>query len=119
MKEGMPESVELSNSRAGLEQVCALLTTPSPPALDEAAAILGKVAAEVADAGRRVRSGAPAQVEEYHRLRGTARVARILLEKAATYHAGWSACLGSLTGGYGPGGEAAARVLPGRLSIEG
>jgi hypothetical protein len=119
MKEGMPGSVELSSSRAGLDQVCALLMTPSPEALDAAAAILGRVVADVAEAGRRVRSGAAAEAEEYRGIRRGVRRARILLEKASAYHAGWAAWLGSFTSGYGPGGAAQAPVARGRLSIEG
>jgi hypothetical protein len=116
MKESIPGSVEWSSSRADLDEVCGLLRTPCPQALDRAAAILGKVVAEVAEARRR---GAPAPPEEYQGIRRAARLARVLLDKAAVYHAGWNAWLGSLTGGYGPGGEAAAPESRGRLSVEG
>jgi hypothetical protein len=117
MKESMPGSAELSSSRAGLEEVCGLLRTPCPQALDDAAAILGRVVTEVAEARRQWLSGAPP--EEWHGLERAARLARVLLEKAAAYHAGWSARVRSLTGGYGPGGEPAAQIARGRLSVEG
>jgi hypothetical protein len=119
MKGNASAKMGVSGSGASLEQVCALLVTPSPQALDEAAAILERVAAEVAEASRPARRGAPGQLQEYEGIQRRVRFARILLERAAAYHAGWSAWLGSLTGGYEPGGEAAGRVSRGRLSIEG
>jgi hypothetical protein len=118
MKESMPGSVELSNSRAGLEEVCGLLRTPSPQALDAAAAILGRVVAEVRE-GRRGQCGASPQPEEFYALRRAAGIASVLLDKASAYHAGWSARVRSLTGGYGPGGEPAVATVRGRLSVEG
>jgi hypothetical protein len=116
MKEGKPENVELSSSRASLARVCELLETPSPEALDQAEEILGRAVEEVAEARRR---GAPAQPEEYRGIGHAARLARVLLDRAAAYHAGWNAWVGILTGGYGPGGKAAAPVSRGRLSVEG
>jgi hypothetical protein len=113
----MPGSEGLTTCRAALAQVCALLETPSPQALDRAVAMLGEVVAEVAEARRH--GGAATQREEYRGIRRAARLARVLLDKAAAYHAGWNALLGSLTCGYGPGGQAATPVSPGRLSVEG
>jgi hypothetical protein len=119
MKESMPVSVALANSLADLEEACGLLRTPSPPALDAAAAILGRVVAEVAEARRGRPGGASAQTAELHGLQRVVRRARVLLEKASAYHEGWSARVRSLTGGYGPGGEPAAAITRGRLSVEG
>ncbi len=56
---------------------------------------------------------------ELQRLRQAAGRARKLLDKAAAYHAGWSAYLGSRAGGYQPGGEAAPLARPRRLLAEG
>ncbi len=116
MTDRILRSEALSRSCADLDEVCALLGAPSPQALDTAAGILGRVVAEVARA-RGQRDGA--QGQEYRGIRRAARIARILLEKARAYHAGWNSRLGSLTEGYGPGGAAAAPMLRGRLSIEG
>jgi len=117
MTENMPEAGEMSDIRAGLDEVCALLAKPSPQALDSAAAILSGVVADLSAARRR--RGRHAQRDEYRGIRRASRLARILLEKAAAYHAGWNAWLGSLTGGYCPGGAAAAPMARGRISIEG
>jgi hypothetical protein len=117
MERRISGSAGLAASRASLDEVCGLLVTPSPEALDQAAAILGRVVAEVAETRRR--QGSLEQWQEYEGIQSAARRARALLDKAAIYHAGWNAWLGSLTGGYGPGGAAAAPVSGGRLSVEG
>lgn len=117
MTESIPQDVTLSGSRAALDEVCVLLATPSPQALHAAAGILGRVVAEMAEA--RGRRDGVAQRQQYRGIRRAAQVARILLEKAKAYHAGWNSRLGSLTEGYGPGGAAAAPMMRGRLSIEG
>jgi hypothetical protein len=113
----MPGNVGLSDSRAGLEQVCGLLLTPSAEALDAAAALLGSVVVEVAKARQTLGPGPP--TEDYEGIRRAARLARILLDKASTYHGGWHAWIGSRAGGYGPSGQVAALVSRGRLTVEG
>jgi hypothetical protein len=119
MKERLRGSDEYCSSRPGLDQVCLLLTTPSPEALDRAAAILDAVVAEIADARRGMQRERAAPLAEYQAIRRASRMARILLDKAAAFHAGWNARLRSLTAGYEPGGEAAASTWRGRLSVEG
>jgi hypothetical protein len=107
----------MSSIRAALDQVCALLAKPSPGALDSAADILSRVVTELSAVRRRC--GPNALPEEYHGVRRGVQLARTLLDKAASYHADWNASLGSLTGGYCPGGAAAPPLARGRLSIEG
>ena len=101
-------------SRAGLARVCALLREPSADALDTAAAILGRVVNQIRETPRE-RSDA----DFCRELRNSARLARALLEKAATYHAGWRASIAGRTALYGPGGAAESWVPPGRISVEG
>ena len=109
----------LAEARAGIERFCDLLCTPSAAVLDGAAILIETAAAELALWRKRQHAPAEQDLVELRRLRRAARRARKLLERAAAYHAGWSAYLGSRTSGYQAGGEAAPLARPRRLLAEG
>ena len=116
---GVPRPGGLAGAHAGLQQVLALLTSPSPEVLALAAAVLHSVVAEMPSWRKAPGIPAAAQRGEIEHIRELAARAAILLAKAETYHAGWIACLGSLTGGYRAGGAPAPLPSTGRLWAEG
>jgi len=109
----------LVEARDAVEQVCRLLVTPSPAVLDRAAAVLERAVGLMADWLKKEGRPGEGQSTELRHLRRAAAQARALLEKAAAFHAGWTARLGSWTGGYQAGGEPAAVIRPGRIWVEG
>ncbi len=121
----------LGEARAGVERFCLVLSTPSPAVLEGAAVLIEAAIAEVAawrkrraawleEAARAAQAGPMEQdLMELRRIRRAAGRARKLLEKAAAYHAGWSAYLGTRAAGYQPSGEAAALPRPRRVLAEG
>jgi hypothetical protein len=114
-----PGTGDLRAAQAGLEQVCALLKDPMPAALEDTAAILSSVVAQVVDARRVLQGGSAGARLELSRVRRAAMHAAILLEKASTYHSGWTFYLGSRTGGYRPDGGAAELPVSGCFSVHG
>jgi hypothetical protein len=110
---------ELVEARASVERFCELLITPSPAVLDQAALLLESAIADLALWRKGGAVPAEKDLTELRRIRRAAAQARGLLQRAAAYHAGWAAYLGSRTGGYQAGGEAAPVARPRRLLAEG
>jgi hypothetical protein len=101
--------------------VCQILLSPSPPALDRCAPLLESAVAAVSACLSQLRSskGTQDEVEEAQRLRLAVRHAKRLLEGAAEFHQNWIRRLGALSGGYTGRGEPAAVERCSRMQIEG
>ncbi len=90
---------DLVAGREMAEQVCGLLVSPTPEALESCAGLLGAAV----DKLRSVE--ADDDHVEVRRLYFAVRKAAKLLQNAADYHAGWISWLDARTGGYQAGGE--------------
>ena len=112
---------QLASARAGVSDVCQILLSPSPAALDRCAPLLETAASEVSACLPELRSskGTQEEVDEAQRLRLAVRHAQRLLEGAAEFHQNWIRRLGALSGGYTGRGEPAAVARGSRMQIEG
>jgi hypothetical protein len=97
-----------------VKEVCALLTSPTPDALERSERVLESAASSLA-AWQPDRAGLAA-VEQ---LQSTLRRASRLLEYAFQYHEHWRRRLHSSLAGYEPGGGPAAVMHRGRVYLEG
>ena len=113
-------SQQLASARAGVSDVCRILISPSPAALDRCAPLLETAAAEVSACLPELRNskGTQAEVDEAQQLRQAVRHAKRLLEGAARFHENWIRRLGALNGGYTGRGEPAAVERGSRMQIE-
>jgi hypothetical protein len=108
-------------AREAVEAAARLMETPRPEALDRSAGLLSSACEALAGSrdslrGRRGDGGLLALAGRIRE--GAAETARVL-EFAQRYHARRSQLMGVLTGGYGPGGDAAAVVRPGTMNMRG
>lgn len=90
---------ELVAGREMAEQVCQLLVTATPEALESCTGVLSAAVEKLRSIG-----GDP-DAAEARRLYLAVRKATKLLQNAADYHAGWISWLDARTGGYGASGE--------------
>ena len=114
-------SQQLASARAGVSEVCQILLSPSPAALDRCAPLLKTAAAAVSACLPQLRrsKGTQDEMDEAQRLRLAVRHAKRLLEGAAEFHQNWNRRLGALSGGYTRRGEPAAVELGSRMQMEG
>jgi hypothetical protein len=110
---------EIAEAQAGLRHVIALLTTPSPARLAEAAGLLASAIAQAQNWRGLAEAASAPQRGELACLRTLVGRATVLLTKAGLYHAGWMACLGALTGGYRADGAPARVSWSGRFAASG
>ncbi len=104
-----------------MSDVCQILLSPSPAALDRCAPLLETAVAEVSACLHELRrsKGTQDEVDEAQRLRLAVRHAKRLLEGAAEFHQNWIRRLGALSGGYTGSGEPAAVERGSRMQLEG
>jgi hypothetical protein len=103
-----------------LNRAADLLISPTPEALDQTAALLRAATLELALVRGGLSPGAGLPAKEAARgLRAAAHRASRLLEAAASFFGNWNRHLGAITGGYIPGGEPAAVVRRGHVSLHG
>jgi len=119
----VPRSVshQLSSARAGVSDVCQLLLSPSPAALDRCTPLLETAVAEVSACLPELRGSQGRQdvLDEAQRLFLAVGHAKRLLEGAAEFHHNWIRRLGALSGGYTGSGEPATVERGSRMQIEG
>ncbi len=116
-----PAAGGLQAVRLAVEEVAALVVSPTPAVLDRTAVLLESAVAGLAASRDRLEPGrtAPQQELELQQIRRAIQHAGALLRKAQHYHAGWCSYLGARTGGYRAGGRPAPLVRPRRFSVEG
>jgi len=102
-----------------VEQVCTLLVSPSPEILDRCPLLLANAQAKILDSPHWLRSGDVDALAEANRLRRAVLRADTLLRNAWAYHRNWNRLLGSLSGGYVPGGRPATVAHQGKLLLQG
>jgi hypothetical protein len=104
-----------------VSDVCQILLSPSPAALDRCAPLLETAVAEVSACLHEMRKskGTQNEVDEARRLRMAVYYAKRLLEGAAEFHQNWIRRLGALSGGYTGRGEPAAVARGSRMQVEG
>lgn len=114
-------SQQLASARAEVNDVCQILLSPSPAALDRCAPLLETAVAEVAACLPELRSskGTQNEVDEARRLHMAVCYAKRLLEGAAEFHRDWIRRLGALSGGYTGPGEPAPVDRGSRMQVEG
>lgn len=98
-----------------------LMESPRPETLDRSEALLESACVQLAAMGAALRElrGEPELLAAAEDLGRRIRDAARLLEAASEYHGRWSRVLGSMTAGYGAGGEAERFIGSGSLSVRG
>jgi hypothetical protein len=111
----------LKTVRSEVDQVCNLLISPSPTALDSCSHLLETAGSRLALLQPQLRPGAgnPTAQEEARRLRAAVMCAQRLLENAFSFHVNWGRLLGALTAGYTERGDPAPAPRQGRICVQG
>jgi len=110
---------QLQTTRSHLDRVCAMLTTPTPEALDQCSAMLEAAGRQLTDWQSRLRpsSGDAPALEEARRLRASLLRAGRLLEGASSFHNNWMRLRGAMSGGYTERGEPSLVNHGSRISV--
>jgi hypothetical protein len=104
-----------------VERACRLLESPRTDELESCTRLLEAARAEL-EVFRDSLPGGKASLEllaAAHGLARKVRCASLLLASASDYHAKWQQFLGSMTGGYEPGGQPAVYTPRSSMSIRG
>jgi hypothetical protein len=112
---------QLKSARQQLDFAGALLTKPSPEALDCCSSVLEAAGRQLAECQPTFvqQAGHAAALEEAWQLRRSfVRTAR-LLQGASDFHLNWLQLRGAMTGGYTETGESAPLMHGHRISIQG
>jgi hypothetical protein len=112
-------SPRISAAHAKIESARKLLEHSAPEDLERAAVLLEAAAADTAEGRKGLSSPDDPRWHQLAAVRQASLQCRALLEKVASYHAGWRALIGARLYGYEPGGSAAPIVSAGRLSVQG
>jgi hypothetical protein len=107
--------------RPEVERACVLLASPSAEALDRCAGVLESACTDLARCQPWARSvqGNPEARAEVDLLEAAVRRAGRLLKVARDYYMEWSSRWATLSSGYTPGGEVAAPIRRGLVSLTG
>jgi hypothetical protein len=118
---GAAISEQLQTTRSHLDRVCAMLTAPSPEALDQCSALLEVAGRQLTEWQPRLRqsSGDAPAFEEARRLRTSLLRAGRLLEGASSFHNNWMRLRGAISGGYTERGEPALVDHGSRIFLRG
>lgn len=111
----------LTAARLDVERACELLISPTGDALDRCQGVLERAVSELVECSH-LRAQGKADTEIVSRadaLRIQVLRAGRLLESAADFYRGWERILGAMSGGYTPGGGAAAVARRGRVFFRG
>jgi hypothetical protein len=112
---------QLAAVRRELDRAGALLTTPSPQALDSCSSVLESAGRQLLEWQPRLAEqagNAEALAEAWHLRRSFQRTER-LLQNAGDFHRNWTLLRGTLTGGYTATGQAAPVDHGHRISLQG
>ena len=112
-------SEQLQTTRSHLDEVCAMLTAPTPEALDQCSVLLEAAGRQLTDWQPRLRqnSGDAPAFEEALRLRTSLLRAGRLLEGASSFHDNWIRLRGAMSGGYTQRGEPSLVNHGSRISL--
>jgi len=112
-------SEQLQTTRSHLDEVCAMLTAPTPEALDQCSVLLEAAGRQLTDWQPRLRqnSGDAPALEEARRLRTSLLRAGRLLEGASSFHNNWIRLRGAMSGGYTDRGEPSLVNHGSRISL--
>jgi hypothetical protein len=111
---------QFADTRAQLDEACALLISPTPEVLDRCAVLLESAGRRMAECQPQLAElrGDPAAIEGAWRVRRSFLKAGKLLANAARFHSDWTSIRGALTGGYTDRGEPAPVRHAGRIWLE-
>lgn len=114
-------SEQLQTTRSHLDRVCAMLTAPSPEALDQCSVLLEDAGRQLTDwqPALRQSAGEVPALEEARRLRTSLLLAGRLLEGAFSFHNNWLRLRGAISGGYTGHGEPSPVNHGSRISLRG
>jgi hypothetical protein len=112
---------QLAAARGELDRAGALLTAPSPEALDRCCSVLEATGRQLSEWQPRLAEavGNPDALAEAWRLRRSFRRTERLLQNAGDFHRNWIRFRGAMTGGYTASGESAPVLHGHRISIQG
>lgn len=112
-------SEQLQTTRSHLDEVCAMLTAPTPEALDQCSVLLEAAGRQLTDWQPRLcrNSGDAPALEEARRLRTSLLRAGRLLEGAWSFHTNWIRLRGAMSGGYTERGEPSLVNHGSRISL--